>query len=1040
MPQTSGSPGFGDTPRGPISINGNSQFDVAHGVNGGGAGTFASPYIIENYAIDASGANGIDIQNTTKCFIVRNCLVENGGEDYSGIYLYNVNGRIENNTCSNNIYGIYLGSSSHDNLTGNTCDNNGDSGIYLEGSSNNILENNNCSNNSVAIYIFSSSNYNIIDNNTCSNNGAGIYLGSSSYENLTGNICESGADGIYLDSSDYNILENNTCSNNSDSGIWLSPSSYDNLTGNICENNGNYGIYLDSSSYDNLTGNTANSNYYGIWLTSSSYDNLTGNVISNNGYDIYTEATTNTSYSSNQFNNNITSTMLTFTDNIRTENVGDNVSFSISAFNLDGTNYNGWTTFTTSPITISPSESSFSYSENGSGTVTGSFTPTRSGIYSLNFTVTDENSNTTRSRMLFFVGNTASTTTKYYFRGVNPTHGQPYGNGGDAKTLLLVAPTSIEEWHCGIFAQNSPDNIPNYPLANLSSIDTYTWYHQSKVSGAYIGVQRCVRYSGDVDFSSSVENVLDYTWTNENFTGLNWAMTYPQSWYRLALKLYGTDTFWTTFPSGHSASEASYANFTYSYTTTPIVKSISNPYNITLLSATAPADYNNNATIVLDGTGSTNIVLDNYHRPFIAYTTTINSDNTTIAANGLTGTTTINSVAMDLTPSSGYIGVSIDTWNTSGTYYKKWTETGSSSDITAIHTVDNLEANAHYTVKVGGILFDTYQSNSSGQITFTYNGGDSTKTFEIEHIPPNKPDTLRVEGQTSPQQLTTFTPEFSLRYTDNYNYNSSMAQIQVGTSDGDNSMWDNQQVKNVENGATISITYAGTALQRGVQYYWRARVRDNENFWSDWSDNENIKLSPSPTVTVGDNTIELTLLEAGDTPVIPTSDFTIMLTIRTRSENLLIYYARIEEPPQIPAEGVAPFYFDISTTNPDAISGATITFNIPKSWVRANDIIPSTLVAWRYSNGVWQTLPSRLVGEDALYYYLEATTSGFSLFGVSGQKNVVASTELPTGASTSQTPPSGQQTQQLIFIAALGIFVFSVMILISSFKRHKRRK
>jgi parallel beta-helix repeat protein len=785
-----------------------------------------------------------------------------------------------------------------------------------------------------------------------------------------------------------------------------------------------------------LTGNTANSNYYGIWLTSSSYDNLTGNVISNNGYDIYTEATTNTSYSSNQFNNNITSTMLTFTDNIRTENVGDNVSFSISAFNLDGTNYNGWTTFTTSPITISPSESSFSYSENGSGTVTGSFTPTRSGIYSLNFTVTDENSNTTRSRMLFFVGNTASTTTKYYFRGVNPTHGQPYGNGGDAKTLLLVAPTSIEEWHCGIFAQNSPDNIPNYPLANLSSIDTYTWYHQSKVSGAYIGVQRCVRYSGDVDFSSSVENVLDYTWTNENFTGLNWAMTYPQSWYRLALKLYGTDTFWTTFPSGHSASEASYANFTYSYTTTPIVKSISNPYNIALLSATAPADDNENATIVLDGTGSTNIVLDNYHRPFIGYTTTINSDNTaTIAANGLTGTTTIDSVAMDITPSSGSIDVIIDTWNTSGTYYKKWTENGSSSGIIASHTIGDLKTNTYYTVKVGGTTFNTYHSNSSGQITFAYNGGYSTKTFEIEHIPPNRPDTLRVEGQVSPQLLTTFTPTFSSRYTDNDNVNSSMVQIQVGTSGGDNSMWDGQQAKNVENGDTISITYAGAALRRGVQYFWRVRVQDNENAWSDWSDNENFRLSPSSTVTVGDGTIELTLLEAGDAPVISTSIFTMSLTIGTSLDTLLVYYARTEGTPQISADSVAPFYFDISTTNPDAISGATITFNILASWVAANDIIPSTLVAWRNSNGTWQTLSSRLVGEDLLYYYLEATTSGFSLFGVSGQKMVVAPTE--NQQSSPQTPPGDQRMQQLIFIAALGILITSVMFFVSSFKRHK---
>ena len=166
-----------------------------------------------------------------------------------------------------------------------------------------------------------------------------------------------------------------------------------------------------------------------------------------------------------------------------------------------------------------------------------------------------------------------------------------------------------------------------------------------------------------------------------------------------------------------------------------------------LLSATAPVDDNENATIVLDGTGSTNIVLDNYHRPFIGYTTTINSDNTaTIAANDLTGTTTINSVAMDITPSSGSIDVSIDKWNTSGTYYKKWTENGSSPGITASHTIGDLKANTYYTVKVDGTMFNTYQSNSSGQITFTYNGGYSTKTFEIEKL--IQPPTVTVGDST----------------------------------------------------------------------------------------------------------------------------------------------------------------------------------------------------------------------------------------------------------------------------------------------------
>lgn len=104
------------TPRAPIFIDGDSSFTSSNGVNGGGSGTADDPYIIENWTIDASGAHGILIRNTTKHFIIRNCLVKNGGDGYHGIYLDNViNVKIENNTCENNNYGIYLSSSMQDN-------------------------------------------------------------------------------------------------------------------------------------------------------------------------------------------------------------------------------------------------------------------------------------------------------------------------------------------------------------------------------------------------------------------------------------------------------------------------------------------------------------------------------------------------------------------------------------------------------------------------------------------------------------------------------------------------------------------------------------------------------------------------------------------------------------------------------------------------------------------------------------------------------------------------------------------------------------
>ena len=113
-------------------------------------------------------------------------------------------------TNSNNS-GIYLISSSSNNITGNTCNNNDNSGIYLSSSSNNNITGNTCSNNDYGIYLYSSSNNNITGN-TCNNNSNGIYLISSSSNNtVTGNTCNNNSCGIYLSNSSNNTVTGNTC-------------------------------------------------------------------------------------------------------------------------------------------------------------------------------------------------------------------------------------------------------------------------------------------------------------------------------------------------------------------------------------------------------------------------------------------------------------------------------------------------------------------------------------------------------------------------------------------------------------------------------------------------------------------------------------------------------------------------------------------------------------------------------------------------------------------------------------------------------------
>jgi parallel beta-helix repeat protein len=334
----------------PIFIENDDFFNSENGVNGGGTGTVDAPYIIENWAIDASSGHGIRIENTTKYFIIRNCLVENGGASYYGIYLENViNGRIENNVCENNQRGIVLSSSSNNTLINNTCENNSNSGIYLiDYSDNNILNNNTCFNNSTfGIYLNSSSN-STLDNNTLANNkynfsveGSDIshfvhdidnsnlvdgrpivyligendlvinqdnivgYLGLVNCDNIRVEnlVFENNGQGVLLAGTENSWIENLVCSKNC-YGIWLFDSDNNTCGNNICGNNCT-GISLVHSSLCNIENNTCeNNSNSGIYLIDYSDNNiLNNNTCSNNGTGIWSESSNSTIFHNYLLNN-----------------------------------------------------------------------------------------------------------------------------------------------------------------------------------------------------------------------------------------------------------------------------------------------------------------------------------------------------------------------------------------------------------------------------------------------------------------------------------------------------------------------------------------------------------------------------------------------------------------------------------------------------------------------------------------------------------------------------------------------------------------
>ncbi|UCE74069.1 MAG: right-handed parallel beta-helix repeat-containing protein, partial [Methanomassiliicoccales archaeon] len=106
------------------------------------------------------------------------------------------------------------------------------------------------------IYLDSTSNNNITNNNVHLNDYYGLYLHSSSNNYISSNQIYNQSDsigeGIYLDSSSYNNITSNQIYNHTNgNGIFLSSSSNNNMTDNIITNN-SYGIYLESSSNNNI--------------------------------------------------------------------------------------------------------------------------------------------------------------------------------------------------------------------------------------------------------------------------------------------------------------------------------------------------------------------------------------------------------------------------------------------------------------------------------------------------------------------------------------------------------------------------------------------------------------------------------------------------------------------------------------------------------------------------------------------------------------------------------------------------------------------
>ncbi len=244
---------------GKVHIIGNqgwSNFKIGGGCTG--EGTLFNPYVLNNLDVNGTGyESAILIEGSTVFFVIENSTFFNSGLNGAGVTLKNTqNGKLINNTFSNNYNGIYLFQSGSNTIIDNNISNNIEFGINLVFSDYNTISRNRASTNYRGIEIQFSHN-NLISHNTANlNRYIGYYLGYSDNNVLTENSAlKNAVDGIHILDSDNNIFSGNQFVYNLNNGVnmWLSR---DNLFAeNMLSFNFDRGVYIDNqwgSGTDNV--------------------------------------------------------------------------------------------------------------------------------------------------------------------------------------------------------------------------------------------------------------------------------------------------------------------------------------------------------------------------------------------------------------------------------------------------------------------------------------------------------------------------------------------------------------------------------------------------------------------------------------------------------------------------------------------------------------------------------------------------------------------------------------------------------------------
>jgi parallel beta-helix repeat protein len=202
----------------------------------------------KNNTVINGGKKGVVVKVIADSVTITNFIIKNSGDQHypsydSGIKLHSKYNKIYGNIITKNNIGIFLKSSSYNEINNNYLMNNKKNAIEFEDSTNNLINKNDIINNEHIGIFFDSTphefnpitSHNTINANNISNNqGIGIYIRKSSNCTVT----------------------NNQVTNNKDIGMFVASSSNNSFCYNDVASNGGLGILLSSSSDDSIKNNS----------------------------------------------------------------------------------------------------------------------------------------------------------------------------------------------------------------------------------------------------------------------------------------------------------------------------------------------------------------------------------------------------------------------------------------------------------------------------------------------------------------------------------------------------------------------------------------------------------------------------------------------------------------------------------------------------------------------------------------------------------------------------------------------------------------